>query len=124
MHSINYTSYILPTFIKSGQNKKAFLLSPLLLISIFLFAQQTIEISGLVTGRENQDPLPGVAVNIKGTVVGTLTNSNGAFVLRTRQKLPFILLFSSVGFAPDELEVTSISSQLKVALSTRVVLGS
>jgi iron complex outermembrane recepter protein len=124
MHSIKYTSYILPTFIKSGQNKKAFLLSPLLLISIFLSAQQTIEISGLVTGRENQDPLPGVAVNIKGTVVGTLTNSNGAFVLRTRQKLPFILLFSSVGFAPDEVEVTSISSQLNVALSTRVVLGS
>jgi outer membrane cobalamin receptor len=124
MHSINYTSYILPTFIKSGQNKKAFLLSPILLISIFLSAQQTIEISGLVTGRENHDPIPGVAVNIKGTVVGTLTNSNGAFVLRTRQKLPFTLLFSSVGFAPDEVEVTSISSQLKVALSTRVVLGS
>jgi len=124
MHSINYTSYILHTFIKSGQNKKAFLLFWSLVISILLSAQETIEISGLVTGRENHDPLAGVAVNIKGTVVGTLTNGKGAFVLRTKQKLPFTLLFSSVGFAPDEVEVTSISSQLKVALSTRVVLGS
>jgi iron complex outermembrane recepter protein len=122
MHITNYTTYI-PAITKSGQNKKAFFLSGFLFISILLSAQETIEISGLVTGRENHDPLAGVAVNIKGTVAGTLTNNNGAFVLRTKQKLPFTLLFSSVGFAPDEIEVTSINSQLKVALSTRVVLG-
>jgi outer membrane receptor protein involved in Fe transport len=119
MHISNYTRYI-----HTKLYKKAFFLSLPLFMSLLLSAQETIEISGLVTGRETHDPLAGVAVNIKGTVVGTLTNNTGAFVLRTKQKLPFTLLFSSVGFATSEVEVTDISSQLKVALSTRVVLGS
>ena len=119
MHISNYTRYI-----HAKLYKKAFFLSLPLFVSLLLSAQETIEISGLVTGRETHDPLAGVAVNIKGTVVGTLTNNTGTFVLRTKQKLPFTLLFSSVGFATSEVEVTDISSQLKVALSTRVVLGS
>ena len=119
MHISNYTRYI-----QAKLYKKAFFLSLPLFVSLLLSAQETIEISGLVTGRETHDPLAGVAVNIKGTVVGTLTNNTGTFVLRTKQKLPFTLLFSSVGFATSEVEVTDISSQLKVALSTRVVLGS
>src|SRR5690242_16653552 len=119
MHILKYTRYI-----HTKLYKKAFFLSLPLFVSLLLSAQETIEISGLVTGRETHDPLAGVAVNIKGTVVGTLTNNTGTFVLRTKQKLPFTLLFSSVGFATSEVEVTDISSQLKVALSTRVVLGS
>src|ERR1700712_2171377 len=87
-------------------------------------AQQSIEISGLVTDQEKKEPLVGVAVSIKGTVAGTVTGNEGTFVLRTKQKLPFTLIFTSVGFAPQELVVSSLSSRLQVALATQTVLGS
>ena len=60
-------------------------------------AQDIIEISGLVTDQEKHEPLPGVAISIKGTLAGTVTSSEGVFTLRTKQKLPFTLVFTSVG---------------------------
>ena len=86
-------------------------------------AQDAIEILGFVTAQENKEVLPGVSVSIKGTVTGTLTNNIGFFALRTKQKLPFVLVFSSTGFAPQEVEVTGLGSKLQVALATQTVLG-
>src|SRR5215212_9018369 len=77
-------------------------------------AQEAIEISGVVTDQERHEPLVGVAVSIKGTVAGTITSSTGVFTLKTKQKLPFTLVFTSVGFAPTEIEVTSLGSKLQV----------
>jgi iron complex outermembrane receptor protein len=87
------------------------------------FAQDVIQISGVVTSQENHEPLPGVAISIKGTVTGTTSTNEGFFTLRTKQKLPFTLLFTSVGFAPQEVEVKTLGSQLQVALATQTVLG-
>ena len=42
-----------------------------------------IEITGLVTNQEKNEPIAGVSVNIKGTVTGTITTSEGSFILRT-----------------------------------------
>ena len=67
--------------------------------------------------------MPDVSVQIKGTVTGTITNSAGGFVLRTKTKLPFTLVFSSIGFKPQELEVKTLGSNFQVALSTQTVLG-
>jgi iron complex outermembrane receptor protein len=90
-----------------------------------LFAQGNtiIEISGRVTDQEKQQPLPDVSVQVKGTVTGAVTNSSGNFVLRTKTKLPFTLVFTSVGFKPQELEIKSLGSNLQVALVTQTVLG-
>src|SRR6185503_5765624 len=97
----------------------------LLFISNLLFAQDNlvIEVSGRVTDQEKQQPLPDVSVLVKGTIAGTVTNSTGNFVLRTKAKLPFTLVFSSVGFQQQELEITSLGSNLQVALATQAVLG-
>jgi len=103
------------------------LTSGLFLISQSLFAQSAagnlIEISGQVTDQEKNLPLSDVTVQIKGTVAGTVTNATGNFVLRTKTKLPFTLVFSSVGFKAEELEVRTLGSNLQVALSTQTVLG-
>jgi iron complex outermembrane receptor protein len=88
-----------------------------------IFAQDVIQISGVVTSQDKHEPLPGVAISIKGTVTGTTTTNDGYFTLRTKQKLPFTLLFTSVGFAPHEVEVNALGSQLQVALATQTVLG-
>jgi len=52
-----------------------------------------IEISGKVTDQEKNLPLSDVSVQIKGTVTGTITNSTGGFVLRTKTQLPLHLFF-------------------------------
>src|SRR5829696_3949155 len=111
-----------------NQSKHSFIKAITLLSTIFistiLFAQDAIEISGQVTDQEKREPLVGVAVSIKGTVTGTITSNEGAFKLRTRQKLPFVLLFTSIGFAPQEIQVSSLGSKLQVELATQTVMGS
>lgn len=82
-----------------------------------------IEISGQVINQEKKEPLSDVSVQIKGSVTGTITDKMGSFVLRTKQKLPFTLIFTSVGFQPQELEVKSLGSKLQVAMVTQTVLG-
>jgi iron complex outermembrane receptor protein len=82
-----------------------------------------IEISGQITDQERKLPLEGVSVQVKGTVTGTVTNNTGKFVLRTKTKLPFFLVFSSIGFQQQELEIKSLGSNLQVALATQAVLG-
>src|SRR5688572_26084132 len=75
-----------------------------------------IEISGTVINQEKNEPLQDVSVQIKGSVTGTITDNTGSFILRTKQKLPFTLVFSSVGFKAKELEVKSLGSKLQVAM--------
>jgi outer membrane receptor protein involved in Fe transport len=83
-----------------------------------------IEVSGRVASRESKEPIPNVSVNIKGTVAGTITNSAGQFKLRTRLKFPFKLIFTSIGFEPQEYEITGLDSKLDIELTTQtVVLG-
>ncbi len=82
-----------------------------------------IEISGQVIDQERKEPIPDVSIQIKGSVAGTITNNSGNFVLRTKQKLPFTLVITSVGFKPQELEVKSLGSKLQIALVTQTVLG-
>ena len=104
----------------------SFLVLSISLISFAMAQQESslIEISGRVASRDTKEPLSNVSVNIKGTVAGTITNSNGQFKLRTRLKFPFKLIFSSIGFEQQEYEITSPDSKLDVELTTQtVVLG-
>lgn len=114
-------------FVLGKKERKSYVIVVLLqfLLANISFSQSgpLIEISGQVTDHEKNVPLPDVSVQIKGTVTGTVTNFTGAFVLRTKMQLPFILVFSSVGFKPQELEVKTLGSNLQVALSTQTVLG-
>src|SRR5689334_17255405 len=83
-----------------------FILSQFLWLNMcFSQTGSLIEISGKVTDQEKNLPLSDVSVQIKGTVTGTTTNSTGNFVLRTKTQLPFTLVFSSIGFKQQELEV-------------------
>lgn len=101
----------------------------LLVFSLPLFtslqAQENtiIEISGQVIDQQKKEPIPDVSIQIRGSVNGTITNNSGAFILRTKQKLPFTLVVSSVGFQPQELEVKSVGSKLQIELVTQTVLG-
>ena len=75
-----------------------------LLLSAHAGAQgnNLIEISGNVMQQETKQPLEGVSVQIKGTVSGTITDKNGNFKLRAKNKFPvyagvFFIRFSAAG---------------------------
>jgi iron complex outermembrane receptor protein len=79
-------------------------------------------LSGKIVG-ENHEGLSAVTVSIKNTTKGTSTDSTGRFSLIINQKLPFVLVVSSVGFTPQEIEVKNTSSNLTIQLTTQTFIA-
>lgn len=65
-------------------------------------------ISGVVTD-ENNEPLPGVSIVIKGTQSGVISDEKGGFTLNSAEENP-ILVFSFVGYLSQEIHVGNMSS--------------
>ncbi|HET9515231.1 MAG TPA: TonB-dependent receptor [Gemmatimonadales bacterium] len=82
----------------------AFLASGLLPRS--LAAQGTGGVSGAVTRSDDQSPLGGVIVLVKGTTIRTATNTSGRYTLERIPAGAQTIEFRWVGYAPRELEVT------------------
>lgn len=75
---------------------------------------QQLVISGIVTDKQTGEVMPGVNIQVKGTTIGTSTNSEGRF------NLPIIdrnstLIFSFIGYVSKEMEVGN-SNTLNVSL--------
>jgi len=75
-----------------------------MLFAVSAFAQQRT-ITGTVTGKDDGLPLPGVSVKVKGTKIGTLTGSNGAYSLNVPTSST-TLEFSYIGYTPISREIT------------------
>lgn len=97
----------------------------LLFLSLPVLAQENvlIEVSGQVVHQGGTMPIGDVSVQIKGTVAGTVSDAAGKFKLKTKLKLPFTLVFSSVGFASQEFEVKQTGATIQVELETQTYLG-
>ncbi|HOI79361.1 MAG TPA: TonB-dependent receptor plug domain-containing protein, partial [Petrimonas sp.] len=76
-----------------------------LLLSAFLVNAQEINLSGKVT-QSDGNSVPGVSVAIKGTSLGTVTNIDGQFSLKSPVGSK-TLVFSFVGMKTKEVEITS-----------------
>ncbi|WPP49436.1 carboxypeptidase-like regulatory domain-containing protein [Catalinimonas niigatensis] len=90
------------------------LLTVLLLSTPSLQAQNRT-VSGKVVSGEENTPLPGVNVILKGSTLGTVTNAEGEY----RLQLPDgdgILSFSFIGYISQEIEVGN-QSTINVTLS-------
>src|SRR5690606_5653704 len=86
-----------------------------LLCSFSLWSQQT-EVSGTIISEEDQMPLPGVTVMVKGTQKGTVTDFDGQYTLSV-EAAAAVLLISYVGFSTEEVPVngrTAIDVALKI----------
>jgi TonB-linked SusC/RagA family outer membrane protein len=66
-----------------------------------------MSITGTVTDSGGV-PLPGVNVIVKGTTIGTSTDSNGKYLLEIFEKDP-VLIFSFIGYLPQEVAVNNRS---------------
>ncbi len=71
---------------------------------------------GTVSGRivdENNDPLPGVNVIIKGTSIGTVTDLNGNYSITVPHGASSLAI-SSVGYVMEEVAIASSSINLQM----------
>ena len=95
------------------------------LFPLYSLAQATV--SGRVTDENNQ-PLPGVSISIKGKSGGGTTNTEGRYTINAPD-LRGTLLFSFVGYTLQEVPINGnsiVNTQLKsevTALSDVVVVG-
>lgn len=75
----------------------------------------SVTIKGKVT-NENGEPLVGVSVVLKGTTIGTQTNSKGEYSIETKDGKG-VLVFSSVGYYDSEVAIKN-----KLEINVQLVL--
>ena len=79
------------------------ILCGLLLLPLLSFSQT--QISGVVLDNANREPLIGVNIVVKGTVLGTVTDLEGKFNLSVQAAPPIILAITSIGYNGQEIEI-------------------
>ncbi len=77
--------------------------------------QADTKVSGKVTSVEDNQGLPGVTVLVKGTQIGTVTNTDGVYSIEAPGE-DAILVFSYVGYESEEIPVNGRST-IDVSLS-------
>ena len=88
---------------------KQTILTLLLVVWSFAINAQGLQIKGVVTSSDDGQPLPGVAVSVKGTSTGILTDLNGYYVLNNVPENS-TLVFSFVGMNSQEITVRTSST--------------
>jgi outer membrane receptor protein involved in Fe transport len=86
-------------------------------------AQQLVTVSGKVTNNKSKEVVAAVSVTIKGTTIGTFTDDKGEFKITTTQKLPFVLVISSVGYADKEIGVTANNQVINASIDAKFTIG-
>ena len=99
--------------------KIAFFLSIMFFIGTVLVHAQTKNVTWTVTSAEDNQPIPGVSVSVKGTTLGTITNLNGGFEISVPQNTK-TLLFSFIGMKNQEVEIGN-QTNINVKMETDVV---
>ncbi len=92
--------YMPVTFASSGKIK----------LSIITAEREGIDrvVTGKVLSKDDNSPIPGVTVMIKGTTSGTTTDVDGKFQIETKSDVD-ILVFSAVGYLSQEKQVGTAS---------------
>ena len=103
MNKLLFLFFLLPVILKAQLNGSAIL-------------------SGRIVG-ENHEGLSAVSVSVKGSSKGTISDSTGRFSLVINQKFPFVLVVSSIGFTPQEIELKNANSKLSIQLTSQTFLA-
>jgi outer membrane receptor protein involved in Fe transport len=92
-------------------------------ICVSVSAQQSTTVSGSVKNSNSKEAISAVSVTVKEGAAGTFTDDKGNFRLSTVQKLPFTLVFSSIGYINKEVSITTNNQTVDVSLETSFTLG-
>jgi hypothetical protein len=118
----------LPLVFKSINLKTLFSLFGCILFALNTTIAQTnpatastneITVKGLVVNEDG--PLPGVNILLKGTKSGTVTDFEGTFTFPIKLKANDVLVFQYIGYTTQEITVKADSSFLKIELTPDLV---
>ncbi|PKP53891.1 MAG: SusC/RagA family TonB-linked outer membrane protein [Bacteroidetes bacterium HGW-Bacteroidetes-1] len=107
--------------------KKKVLLCLVLTLFIGSLFAQSIPVSGIVIAASDKLPVPGVTVQVKGTMLGTTTDLDGVYKLEAPSDA--ILVFTYVGMKTVEvpvkgqLSINLVMEETKIDLGEVVVVG-
>ena len=99
--------------------KIAIFLSMLLFMGNLVANAQTKKVTGKVTSVEDNMPIPGVSVLVKGTTLGTITDVDGNYSLQVPQDGQ-TLVFSFVGMVTQEIEISE-KSVIDVVMQSQII---
>jgi TonB-dependent starch-binding outer membrane protein SusC len=80
--------------------------------------QETFTVTGKVTAVTTGEALPGVSIQLKGTVTGTITDIDGMYSIQVKKG--DILIFSFVGYLSEEKPISS-ETVIDVALVEDII---
>ncbi len=87
------------------------------IFSLSIFAQSKSVVSGLITNKETNEPLPFASVTLKNYSIGTISNENGEFDFYIpKSKRNDTISVSFIGFNTYLIPLQNISSSLKIEL--------
>jgi iron complex outermembrane recepter protein len=98
--------------------RKVLLIICLLLGSNLLLAQQTI--TGKVISAENNEPISGAVIKVKGTQTGTTSAFDGSFSLHLEERERTILEISFIGYETREITIEAGERSLSIVLTRDV----
>lgn len=99
--------------------KKIILIFQLFFISI-LYGQEPIK--GVILNTETNAPVVNANIYFNNTSIGTISNEDGAFVLRISEKLSNkTLMFSSLGFETQEIEVLKLKRHSDIIIKLKPI---
>ncbi|HEY4109490.1 TonB-dependent receptor [Puia sp.] len=94
-----------------------------LLAAFVVRAQDPFIITGKIYDSSAHAVLASASIKVKGASAGTVSAEDGSFRLKTAQKLPLTLVVSSIGYKPQEFQVTQNGTDgIAINLNTRTVL--
>ncbi|MFT5885614.1 MAG: outer membrane cobalamin receptor, partial [Arcticibacterium sp.] len=96
------------TFVRAG------LLALVVLMTTSVFAQSVI--SGTITDGSNNEPLIGASVSIKGTSIGTTSDIDGKYTLKSVPAGSATLVVSFISYTRQEIAINS-QNEINVSLS-------
>jgi len=100
------------------------ILSRRVIVVLLFFATQfclgqDISVTGTITSSEDSMGIPGATVMVKGTTTATMADDEGNYSISVPQN--GVLVFTSIGFAPQEVIVTGASINVTLQAETEII---
>ncbi len=89
-------------------------------IGLSLLNAQAI-IKGKLKDNETGDPIIGATIVIKGSNIGTASDYDGAFAMKTTDALPAVLIIRYSGYATKEISYTKSNEYVEIGLEEEAI---
>ena len=94
--------------------KRLYLLLAFLWMGVCMLSAQTKNVSGRILSAENDEPIPGATVLVKGTSIGVVSDAHGHFTLKVPESATELI----VSFMGMETQEVGIKANLTIRLKS------